>query len=309
VPARSPDAPGPGALVVGAAKCGTTTVHDWLARRADVWVPPGRKEIGWFAPGASSDVRSLEGYLALFDAPEARGRLRVDVSTSYLYPESTPGAIRGALGPDVRIVVLLRDPVRMAFSLWQHMVRDGGEPLGFAAALAAEGGRLHDPRFRAEAQGWHMNYYYAARASYAPQVERYLATFGRERVRVFVFEEFFAPGWPELGALCDFLGIARPDAGGAPRRANVGGTIRSPRLRAWLGRRTPLKSLVGRALGPELKRRNRQRLNDLNTRPYTPSASDVAACAALRARLAPDVRALERLLGRDLRRHWPADAG
>src|SRR3954462_1224231 len=120
----------PNFLIVGAAKSGTTSLFEYLRGHPDVFMPDV-KEASYFA---GAGVKNEADYLALFrEAGPARAV--GEASGAYLYLPDTARAIHDLLGPRVRIIVILRNPIDMAYSLWGHMVREGGEQLGFFDAL------------------------------------------------------------------------------------------------------------------------------------------------------------------------------
>ena len=131
-------------FVIGAAKCGTTTVYDRLARRPDVFlsrvkepnhyarsIEPARFSAAFRAnlhddwgayfahrPLAERQIgfiQSAEQYAALFDGAGPEHRLVGECSTSYLWDPEAPAALHGA-HPQARVVVVLRHPVERLFS-------------------------------------------------------------------------------------------------------------------------------------------------------------------------------------------------
>lgn len=292
----------PNFLIVGAVKCGTTSLYQYLNQHPDVFMSE-RKEPNFFTgPTHGNRVTEAE-YHALFE-PGASHKARGEASVAYLYDPVSPEAIHRTLGPDTRIVISIRNPVDAAYSLWGHMVRAGGEKLPFQEALAAEPARLEDEAFRKSKVGWLYSFAYADRARFAPQVERYLTRFGPDRVKVYVFEEFFRAPREHFADLCRFLGI---DDAFVPefRVYNPTGPVLSTTLRDLLHEYRPWKAPFKLLLPVRARKWIRTRVYWLNRR------DDVKLPA-----LAPEVRAqvwalfeadvarLEQLLGRNLRDVW-----
>ena len=116
----------PQVLVIGAQKAGTTTVFGALCETPGV-LPPLTKEIGFF------DARFEYGeifYRGFFD-PVASGikSLTAEATPSYLYFPEVPKRVREMLGANVKVVVVLRDPVRRALSHYFHSSRLGYEKI------------------------------------------------------------------------------------------------------------------------------------------------------------------------------------
>lgn len=105
----------------GAAKCGTTSLYNYLLGHPEVFLPRERKEIAFFSPSVASGLETFDDYKALYAAAmPQRHKAVLDISTSYLYDAQAPELIRRHLGPEVKIIVFLRNPAHMAFSLWLH---------------------------------------------------------------------------------------------------------------------------------------------------------------------------------------------
>ena len=198
--------------IVGAAKAGTTAVWTWLQSHPDVFLPDV-KEPGFFAfegenatphngpydPNYVSEVTTdAQTYQDIYSG--AGGRICGDVSPVYLIAEHAAARIAAAR-PDARIVILLRDPVKRAFSQYLHHVRDCLEPsMTFEAALDAENERL--------AQGWSWGHGYATHGHYARQIERYLDVFPREQILFLTHEDIQSNPEKCWHLLCEHLQLA-----------------------------------------------------------------------------------------------------
>jgi hypothetical protein len=101
--------PKPGFFLVGAPKCGTTSLHDHLAQHPALFLP-AVKEPTFFGADVPllPAVGSLDAYVALFDA--GAGRLCGEASTNYLASTSAAREIHD-FNPGARIIVALRNPV------------------------------------------------------------------------------------------------------------------------------------------------------------------------------------------------------
>ncbi len=199
----------PNFFIVGAPKCGTTAMYNYLAAHPDVFMPR-TKEPTFFAQdldeGKRGDdrlfTRDLDQYLALFS--DWRGERRVgEGSVWYLYSKIAADQIK-QFAPDARIIVMLRDPVEMMHSLHAHRLARGAEDLeSFEEALRAEKDRANGERFPKHAYVL-KGLLYTEVVKYASQVEEYLNTFGRDRVLVLIFEEFVATPVRRTGKCASF---------------------------------------------------------------------------------------------------------
>ena len=281
-------------MIVGAAKSGTTSLFEYLRGHPDVFMPD-LKEASYFAGGG---MLTEADYLGLFREAGA-ARAVGEASTAYLYVPKTATTIRRTLGPSTRIIIILRNPVDMAYSLWGHMVREGGEDLGFFDALKAERARMADPEFHRQAKNWPFNFAYANRARYSAQVAAYLRTFGPSQVKVLIFEEFFADVAAGFAELCRFLEVT-PEYRPVFRAFNRSSVLRSSLLRRILVEPAPWKQFVGAVTPDGPRARAKAWLLKYNTKEQRLPLLRVAEREHLWRLLAPDVAELEAVLGRRL---------
>jgi Sulfotransferase domain len=107
-------------LVIGAMKCGTTSLHRYLALHPEIGVPAD-KELHFFSK-PEMHARGLDWYARQFPGGlPCRGEASVTYAKCHLYP-GTAERIRDAL-PGVRLIYLVRDPVERAISHYFHKRR------------------------------------------------------------------------------------------------------------------------------------------------------------------------------------------
>lgn len=301
----------PNLFVIGAAKSGTTSLHEYLDGHPQIFMSP-LKEPGFFSPDAPPPRKryaytdSLDHYLTLFD--EARDELLVgESSTYYLFSRKAPSLVH-EFEPRSKIVAMLRNPVDMARSMHGHRFAHGNEPLDeFAAALDADSAEDRggpERRSVIEREGTYLE-----RARYGDQLERWLAVFPREQVRVIVFEDFIASPVDEFQKLLEFLGVEpsyRPSdfgARNARHRINKGALSKALRSRpaAW-ARYRALPSLVGARRAARIGRTIGS--SSLIREESASQPIDPQLRARLWEQLVGDVDRLSVLLGRDMTAIW-----
>lgn len=290
----------PDFIIAGAAKCGTTTLATVLAQAPDIFMS-AVKEPKFFSvpyrphpmngPGDERDYhakpRTLEAYEALF-AAAAPGAIRGEASTDYLFYAQSAKDIRATCG-DIRIVIILREPVARLLSQYTHMVREGHETLPLEEALAQEADR--------KAGGYQYSWLYFENGLYSERLGCFLAAFSH--VEVLIFEEFFRDPVAGYNRLLDRLGSGfrfSSDDAVSGVRENVSGV---PRLRLLyrLATSRPAKSLLGLPMRiPAVKRLLRGIQHRLLRRPHMAEATR----ARLAERYAEDVARVEALLGRPI---------
>jgi hypothetical protein len=296
----------PNFLMVGAAKAGTSSLYAYLRQHPQVFLSEIR-ECDFFAwegkhptfsgPGDRIAFRryitTLDGYQALFRRTGGRPAVG-ECSDLYLYSPAAPLRIQGYL-PQVKLIVVLRNPVDRAYSQYKHLVRDGREPLPtFEEALASEPERI--------SRGWHPIWHLQARGFYGVQLARYLELFPRDQIAVHLYDDFEADPLRVLQSLFSFLGIATGFTPDISLRYNVSGRPRSRLLHGFLSRPLAVKDFFKPLLPAPLRHRVRARLMNRNV---IPDRSRVApeTRRALIAQYREDVLKVQSLIERDLS-HW-----
>jgi hypothetical protein len=196
----------PDVVILGAQKSGTSSLHYYLVQHPGV-IAPLRKEVHYFDVGYG---HGEAWYRAHFGRRGQPG-LNLDSSPYYLFHPAVPERLH-ALLPQARLIVLLRDPVRRAYSHYWHERDKGRETLEFEAAIAAEPARLGDSE-AALAEGRigrnaaHQHFSYLARGRYADQLERWFALFPREQFLVLRFEDLAREPLVALNRTLAFVGL------------------------------------------------------------------------------------------------------
>lgn len=285
----------PDFFVVGAPKCGTSTLYHHLRGHPQVFMP-GTKEPHHFSvdvhvPGA---IRRRSSYLRLFD--DAGGARRVgEASVSYLASRAAPELIR-RFRPGARAVVMLRDPLEVMRSLHAQLVFEcEAEHPEFARAL-----ELQERHWEPILAHKGAPYIYREAVRFADQLERYLARFGPEQVHVILLDELLADPDGTWQRCLEFLDLD-PHPLGDLVRVNPRKQARSPLLQA-LAKHPPGPLGTLRDLAPQ---RLRQGLGSLVTRINATPAVTPPLDPDLRHRLLddlrPEIERLAKLIDRDLR--------
>ncbi len=116
----------PNLFILGAPKCGTTTLAAWLSRHSQVYFSPEKEPHHFYSPYGR--VMSEETYAKLFsEAPEGC-RYLAEASVWYLFGGVAVPRILEK-NPEARFIVCLRNPVQMAPSLHAQTLFTGRELL------------------------------------------------------------------------------------------------------------------------------------------------------------------------------------
>lgn len=289
----------PNFLIVGAAKCGTTSVYAWLKAHPEVFFPEMKEPCFFIRDYGINDWNSYE---SLFRGAEGK-KIIGDASAGYLSSPESPTWIKEALGREVKILILVRNPVERAFSLYKWMTMEGYEAVfPFEKALALEEFRFADGNFRTHSPQFFADYMYVRTSLYSENIIRYLDTFGHGATRIHVFDDLIRDPNGVYDDICDFLEIEK---GFRPpfTHENKGVVPRSVALQSLLKKnvsRITILPPVGR-----LWRAGVLKLMELNKELGRDSGLLPATRRGLVKCFADDVTRLGALLGRDLS-HWLA---
>ena len=301
----------PDFFIVGAPKCGTTAMAEYLAAHPDIFM--ARKEMHFFGRDlrfAPHFYRRAEReYLAEFKGWDGQSRIG-EASVWYLFSEAAAAEIK-AFNPAARIIVMLREPVEMMYSLFQYFRYDGNEPLAtFEAALAAEAQR------RAGRGAGRQTYFapglvYRETARFARQVARYFDVFGRSQVRVVFYEDMVADPSAVYRDTLEFLEVDSTFSLPQFDRINAGKSVKSRALRAVLNDpATRAAVLAVRPWVPQAVFHALHRVERALDRANSSVTPAPALAPELKGRLrhefAAEVGQLSDLIGRDLT-HWTRD--
>jgi len=278
----------PNFFIVGAAKSGTSSLCRYLDQHPRIY-RPDPKEPNFFTeyPPEHPRVPDFSDYLAIY-ANARPDQLTYDGSVGYLCSPSAASAIR-KMRPDARIVMILRNPVDRAYSLYWHHRRDFQEPLSFEEALDAENERI--------SQDWPFGYHYVQSGFYHDQVDRYLREFGAERVRIKLFEDFVRDPQEMCTELFRFLEIEEGISIDTEKVYNRTGPHRFSSLGRVLTGDFPGRRYV-RAIMPEFGRRMKEALirKNVGEKPRMRAETRIQ----LIERYEQDVHRLQELIQRDL---------
>jgi len=290
----------PDFFIVGAPKCGTTSLFEYLTEHPQVFLAP--KELHFFGSDLypAERVRDESKYLQLFASATTEKRVG-EASVWYLYSKQAAGEIQ-RFSPAASIIISLRNPVDMIHSLHSQLVYAGIEDItDFERAVRAEtklghGFRLWNGQVVSETR-------YLEAGGYCEQVERYLNVFGREKVKVVIFDDLKEDPLSVYREVCKFLEVSW-DFVPKLRIVNPNKKVRSKTLRAIMREPpTPIKALGRLVLNPRRRQNALARLQRLNTKRVPRPPMPQSLREHLQSYFAPDVERLSNLLNRDLT-HW-----
>jgi hypothetical protein len=188
---------------VGAAKAGTTSLYNYLKDIPGIYMSRV-KEPYYFSPHyiqlyTGEMVTDKKEYLRLFE--NSKGYIAVgEASPSYLWDPDSPKLIHQDV-PTARIIILLRDPIERAYSHYLMRLRYGvgDKKLSFYEDLMRS--------YKNQENVYGKSHLYVEFGMYFEQVKRYLDEFGRQQVKVIIYEEFIQHPAETVNDVLAFLGV------------------------------------------------------------------------------------------------------
>lgn len=229
-----PDMALPNLFVIGAPKCGTTSLHHYLDQHPQIAMSVVKEPKYFLADGVRpahrgpGDERACRRYVvdrtayeALFQYPAGPLAYAGESTPYYLWAPGAAARIR-RLVPEARLVAVLREPTVRAYSNWADLREQGRETLTFADALAAEE--------RRQAEDWEPFWCYRSLGLYGQQLSRLLSVFPSRQVKVVLSEELSESPRRVMDDVFGFLGLD-------PLGARLGVERRNPTMYMPVDRR------------------------------------------------------------------------
>ncbi len=295
----------PNFFIVGAPKCGTTAMYEYLRQHPDIFMSEV-KEPHFFASdttGPRAKLYNLDQYLALF--AEAGNTRRIGEATpAYLISKKAAQEIKD-FAPQAKIIIMLRSPVELVYSAYQHRRAVGRE----SAPSLREA--LKIDHNRGENQPIALSYW--KRTLFTEPVQRYFEVFGRDNVLVIIYDDFKHNTADVYQNTLKFLGVDpyfQPEF----EVINASKQVRSSLLQKLLilFRATPMNikySPLGRvfsAIPTPIRTRVAGLLRTAYMVEKRPPPMDTELRQQLQQAFLPEVQRLSNLLGRDLT-YWCRD--
>ena len=294
---RPHDLPRPRAFVVGAPRCGTTALCNFLGQHPDIFMPYV-KEPHYFGSDLTTrrGFPTLESYLTLFR--DGQGKLCMEGSTWYLYSRCAAQELF-EFDPDAKIIIMIRNPTELVRSWHAHALLAGvQDQTRLEDALALEDERRQGKALPPNSPREKLLYTDIPR--FTEQIERYQKVFSPEQLHIITYDDFKEDNAAVVADTFSFLGV---DPSFVPifDKINASGEVKSPLFRTLLEHqpesvRKLIRTVIPRRLRTDIK----QRLRQLNTGYPSQNPVDGNVEQRLKETFQGEVASVSNLLGRDL---------
>lgn len=205
-------------IIVGGQRCGTNSLYEYLVGHPNVAPAFPDQEVHFFDVNFHRGLNWYRGHFPTRATAKAArltsgsGLITGESSPYYMFHPVAPERIAQTL-PDVKLLVLLRNPVDRAYSHYHHELARGYETLSFEEAIEQEADRLQGEVDRMRAHRSynsfnHQHFSYLTRGEYVSQVETLFSYFPQESILVLISEQFFADPAGAYARVLRFLGLA-----------------------------------------------------------------------------------------------------
>ncbi|MBD1886989.1 Wzt carbohydrate-binding domain-containing protein [Microcoleus vaginatus] len=199
----------PDFLIVGAQNCGTESLYGYLANHLQI-IKQGSREINFFDLNFE---RGVEWYSKQLTRSLAGEKVLLwEMSAYYIYHPLVAERVYKCF-PDVKLIVMLRNPVERAWMHYHLEVASGCEKLDFEKAIASEPDRLKGEieKMKADENYYsfnHQHYSYLSRGIYVEQIKNWLDYFPREQLLILKTEDFYENTGKVFSEVLNFLNIS-----------------------------------------------------------------------------------------------------
>jgi hypothetical protein len=199
--ALSPVGRMPDVVILGAMKGGTTSLFSYLCEHPEIHGSI-RKEVHYFDRHFK---RGSVWYRKHF--PQASDGVVLEATPDYMFHRSSFDRIRVVL-PHAKLIMVLRDPVKRAYSHYHHSRRKGTESRSFEEGVQRDIQWFRERGVPGD-DSWQSNdHSYIRRGIYAPQVRRITEVYGNN-VLVLRSEDLFAEPLAVTNQALDFIGLSK----------------------------------------------------------------------------------------------------
>jgi len=242
----------PNFMVIGAGKSGTTSLYEYLKSHPEVFMSPV-KETNFFAlEGVKMidpkndpaqmfhypwSITNYDAYCSLFEKAKSEKAIG-EVSPMYLYSPKAALAIKEML-PDIKLIVILRQPVERLYSRYLHLARENRLPSAdFKDALNRN-------------NIWWKRNDLVQEGMYGKHLNEYFKIFPKKQIKVFLYEQLVTDPRSVVEEIYNFIGVDPTYLPKLDDKHNISGFIKNKSLDHLIGQQSIVKETISK-LSPQL---------------------------------------------------------
>lgn len=184
-------------LIIGTQKGGTTSLYDYMIQHPSI-LPVERKEIHYYD---FNPTKGIAWYMSFFPKKrEGQDFTCGEATPSYIYLKDIPAKVKKDF-PDIKLILLLRNPIERALSHYSMIKYRELEKLSFEEAIEVEqqriNGNLHSK----------LNFSYLDQGLYYKHLANWIKYFPKEQILILESEQFFKHPEEITNQVFKFLGL------------------------------------------------------------------------------------------------------
>ncbi|HBQ99866.1 MULTISPECIES: sulfotransferase [unclassified Roseofilum] len=274
----------PNFILLGAAKSGTSSVWNYLKQHPQVFISNPKEPNFFVFEGMKlppllgpeppeilrkrlyqNTITDWQSYQQLFDKVSGESAIG-EASVRYLYFPQAPEKIKNYI-PNVKMIVMLRNPVDRLYSHYVMNIRHLLEPLSLEDALAQEKERINNR--------WGWDWHYTQVGMYSEQIKRYLDYFPPEQLKIIVYDDFRQDPLGTMKEVYQYLGVDDTFVPNVEGRKNQGYWPKNKLVHQFLYTSNPLKSFLEKWLPRSLYQKLIKNLKQWNSAPIPPLSMEL----------------------------------
>ncbi|MCU0287097.1 MAG: sulfotransferase [Acidobacteria bacterium] len=182
----------PGFFIAGMPRSGTTSLYTYLKQHPDIFLSL-YKEPHFFGKDLTPNVYAIldeEIYYSLF--AHAQGKKAIGEGSVWYLTSKTAASEIKTFNPKAKIIIMLRDPLGMIYSLHSLYVRTGNEDrIDFQEAVSLQEERMEGKAIPTACY-FPEGLLYMEVGQYYEKIKRFAGAFGMERLHFVIFDDFAA---------------------------------------------------------------------------------------------------------------------
>ena len=185
-------------ICVGAAKSGTTSFHYILSQHPEILIPQ-EKDFHFF-DDQQNYSKGIDWYNRFFKNGNSKQKIAGEIAATYLYDPLAPQRILETLGPDCKLIFILRNPSKRSYSEYLHHYRRGNLKKTYRDYL--------EQNFDSNCYSKDPNHLLIERSCYSRYIENYLKYFSKDQMKFIIMEELFTNGEVVMRKINKFLEVS-----------------------------------------------------------------------------------------------------
>lgn len=304
----------PNLFIVGAPKCGSTSMHNWLSRHPEIFMSKD-KEPWFFAADKLREAdeynqqktpefkyRNKKDYFSLFSdaGPE---KYRGESSTRYIFSKTAPAGI-SRLQPRAKIIIMLRNPVDFMYSFHSEKMKGGAEDIeNFEKALQAEPARKQYKKMPRKVV-CPSDLFYSELARFSGYIEKYQNYFPGDQIKIVILEEIKKNPAKIYKEILEFLKVEDTDFIPEFHTYNANAKVRSRRLSDFIKNSVYTKKAARLILPDKIRKKITLTAEEWNKKTVQRPPLPDKTRKELMAKFKPEVQKLAGITGKDLKAIW-----